>query len=183
MRRFSLLPVVALFALLSGCVAPGMGGLSMNATISGGEQVRIDFDHGQIVHPQNDDLKILTGILEPNLKDKNFTYQFSFELKHDHVHPPQSVKVDDVTDDAPVSLVDDQHPVLINGGVWTKRVGPVDPDKVPWLTEIESTVRIFRFTVVTSDGRTLVLYQGASYPAVIKKVFREGMGIDKKEQH
>jgi hypothetical protein len=82
-----------------------------------------------------------------------------------------------------LSLVDDQHPVLNKEGIWTTTIGPIDADKIPWLIEIENSIRIFRFTIVTSDGRTLLLYQAASYPAAIKKYFREELGIDKKEQH
>jgi len=180
MRRFCLIPVVALLALLSGCVAPGMGGLSMNVTISGGETIRIDFDHGAIVHPENEDVQIITAILEPHLKEKNFTYLFSFQAKHGHAQTPRSVKVDDVTDDTPVSLVDDPYPAYNKESVWASRVGPFDSDKIPWLVEIENSVRIFRFTIVTADGRTLVLYQGASYPAFIKKSLRQDFGLEKK---
>jgi hypothetical protein len=184
MRRFFLIPVVVTLALLSGCVAPGMGGVSMTPTIAGGQKVRIDFDnHGSIVDGEDEDVRIVSGLLVPHLKEKNFTYLFSFQAKHGHVQAPRSVQVDDVTDDVALSLVDDQHPALNKTGIWTTSIGPVDPDKVPWLLEIENSVRIFRFTIVTADGRTLVLYQAASYPAAIKKYFREQLGIDKKEQH
>jgi len=116
----------------------------------------------------------------PNLKEKNFTYLFSFQAKHDHAQTPRSVKVDDVTDDVAVNLVDDPHPVLNKESVWAKQVGPIDPDRIPWLAEIENSVRIFRFTIVTADGRTLVLYQGASEPAVVKKYLRQELGMEKK---
>jgi hypothetical protein len=183
MRRCCLLPVVATLALLSGCLAPGMGGLSMAPTIAGGQRVRVDFDSHGIVFVEDDHVRIRRALLVPHLKEKYFAYEFSFQAKPGHAQPPRSVKIDDVTDDDILSYVDDEHPVLNQEGIWTTIKSPIDPASLPWLIEIENSMRIFRFTIVMADGGTLVLYQGASYPAVIKKYFREELGIDKKEVH
>jgi len=183
MSRYRLPIALALLALLSGCLAPGMGGLTMNATISGGQTVRIDFDGHGVVHAEDDDVHIDSAAIEPDFKAKKIYYHFTFREKHEHVHVPRSVVVDDVTDDNPVNWVDDKHPKLDAKGEWEAKLGPMDPDRIPWLIEIESQIRVYRFTIVTSDGRTLVLYEGASYPALIKKYFREQLGIDKIDKH
>jgi len=188
---------------MAGCLTTGTGGLSKNATISGGEQVRIDFDNHGVVHAEDDDIRIETAVLKPEItvranvtrvspddgnriaremdldgdgadfEGKKVWYQFTFRVKHEHVQTPRSVKVEDVTDDAPVVWVTDEHPTLNANGVWLARIGPMDPDRMPWLNEIKSSLRVYRFTIVTSDGRTHILYEGASYPARVKKFFRK----------
>jgi hypothetical protein len=183
MSRFRLPLLFASTLLLGGCLTPGMGGLSMNATISGGSTVRIDFDGKGVVHAENDDIRIDSAVLVPDFKAKKVAYTFSFHLKHAHVEAPRSVKVDDVTDDVAVNWINDEHPTLNAKGGWEGKVAAMDPDRIPWLIEIESAIRVYRFTIVTADGRTVLLYEGASYPAPIKKFFREQLGLEKIDKH
>jgi hypothetical protein len=79
------------------------------------------------------------------------------------------VKVEDVSDNAPVTWLEDSRPAL-SAGRWEMRsraFGAGDRSS-DWLHEIEPSVRIFRFTIVTADGRTLVMYQAAVFQNDIK---------------
>lgn len=182
-RILAALAALVTLGTVTGCVAPGMGGLETKVSISGGESVPIFFDSHGIVHAENDDVYIASAALMPKLNEgKKVTYQFAFQEKHHAV--PRSVKVEDVTDDQAVTWVDDPHPTLDAKGNWEQILPAFEPDrsKVQWLYELETSIRVYRFTIVTADGRTLVMYEGANYPAYVKKFFRIQLGLEKVDK-
>ena len=74
-----------------------------------------------------------------------------------------TIRIEDVTDPAPLLLVNDVAPQQ-EGGKWTENAGLMElsSTNARWLSAPNETVRVFRFTLNERDGRSYVLYQGVS---------------------
>lgn len=181
-RRFWLALCLPLLGWWAGCQAPGMGGIVLNAEISGGEKVRIPVSRKGAVKAENDDLAITGSTLLADFRTRRVNYGFSFQEKHPF--GVRSVKVEDVTDDEPVTLIDDEHPLIDAQNRWRKVTRPFTPtpDSIPWLMEVDYNMRIYRFTIVKADGQTDVLYSGQDYGNPIKHFIRVGMGLEKPDR-
>jgi len=92
---------------------------------------------------------------------------------------PRRVTVEDVAGSAAELFVDDRHPKFIVNPLkpssetktWVWQMGPLVRTRwrPTWLHDPDESVRVYRFTVVTGDGREVVLNQGMSYPAPVKQ--------------
>lgn len=173
MLRSPLIPLLVL-ALFAGCA---VGPTTFKFPISGGEMVPLSFAHGAVVPAENDDFKIETAQFEVSPGSKQGTYIFKFLSKKGA--PPRSVRVEDVSDEAPVTWIEDTSPQLA-AGHWHWQSGPVPPDRanLRWIFEIESCFRVYRFTIATADGRSLVMYEPCSYPDYVKTYFRQQLGVE-----
>ena len=161
-------------AALAGC---RVGPTTYKIPISGGQMASVVFDHDAVVPAENEDFKIELAQYEVDPKTKLGTYRFGFLAKKGT--PPRSVKVDDVTDDDALTWIEDATPQLKNRH-WRWVSQPVPPDRahLHWLFELESCIRVYRFTLVTADGRTLEMYEACSYPDYIKTYFRQQLGLE-----
>jgi hypothetical protein len=179
MTRFRPLPLLLSLVGLAGCLAPGMGSISMNPTIAGGEKVRLDFDgKGQVVPDENEDIRLDPPILRVDAAKKQVLYNFGLTEKNHQA--PKKIVVEDVTDDVAVTWAVDAQPDLVKGR-WTWATRQFDPtDKIiPWVYQLDGSVRIFQFTITMADGRTLVMHSATNYPAMVKSYYRILLGIDK----
>jgi hypothetical protein len=158
---------------LLGCAASR---LTVKLPISGGEYVPIQFSRGAALHAENDDLRVVDAVFMVDAASKRALYFAGIIVKDGR--PPRSVKVEDVTDDQPVTFVEDDHPRLADKE-WKCTSDPFVPDQntAAWLSQIEDTIRMYRFTVVTADGRTEVLYEAHGYTAVVKTAMRQQLGL------
>ena len=138
----------------------------------------VSFAHSAVVPAENDDFKIETAQFEVAGKGKPGVYLFKFWSKKGLA--PRSVKVEDVSDDTAVTWADDPAPKLAANGRWQWTSAPVPADRanLRWIFEIESCIRIYRFTIVTADGRTVQMYEPCSYPDFIKTYFRQQLGLE-----
>jgi hypothetical protein len=86
--------------------------------------------------------------------------------------------VDDVSDEAPVTLVDDPAPTLTAAGAWHHESEPFDLNAphAKWLATISNSLRVYRFTLTFADGQTVVLHQGTLFTAAMKAGVRQAMG-------
>jgi hypothetical protein len=156
-----------------------MGTISMDLTISGGQVLRLDLSSkGGFVPQENSDVTIGAAVL--HVDDKTKKGYFDFTLLEKKNEPPRKITVEDVTDDTPVTWAVDTQPELHNR-VWDWNTHLFEPNEknLPWIYQIENGVRVYRFTIVTKDGRTLVMYGAQSYTAQIKSYLRLLYGIDK----
>jgi len=157
------------FALLAGC---GTGTYSITMPISGGDTVPLELNHGGIAPAENDDFKINAARLAFDPRSKTANFDFGFTVKRGTA--PLRVVVDDVSDDAPATLYQTDKVTLDNGN-WKVKMPSFTPDQknTKWLFEIESSIRVYRFTFVTPDGRSEIMYQGFNYPAFLKELIRQ----------
>ncbi len=164
---------------LAGCVAPGMGGVSVNVPTAGGATTRVEFDSKGVVHASNRDVAIEGVTLLPDGKAKTVRYGMSFRAER----PLQlrRVTVEDISDDVPATLLVDEHPVIDAQHRWKRLAPPFAPDEnnLRFLFQLENSVRIYRFTIETADGRTIILEDGANFPAMAKRYFRFTFGFEK----
>ena len=170
---------VSLFALalLAGC---STGSLSLQIPIAGQQTVMIDFSGGNPVNAENGDVRVEKSNLILDSKTKQGSYVFAF-LQKNRRDQPARVKVEDVTDDTAVTLVDDRTPRLADGH-WQWKGEPMtfDATNAKWLFEIENSVRVYRFTIETANGNEWILYQAATYPAFVKTYLRQQLGLEAK---
>jgi len=172
--RSRLVPLAAaLWGLgLGGCAT---GDVAMLATIAGGEKIRVPLAKGGAVPTNEGGVQIDTANFTLN-PDKKIVYVFKFTDSRRRAL--RSVRVDDVSDTAVAKLVDDAQPQLSPAGQWhreTEALEMSDP-RLEWLGTISNSLRVFRFTLTLADGQTLVLHQGALYPAALKAAVRQALG-------
>lgn len=161
-----------LLAALAGCAT---GGVVMLAEIAGGEKVRVPLVRGgaELTNEGGVQINTATFTLTP---EKKIAYEFAFTDSRRRAL--RSVRVEDVSDAAAFTLVEDAQPELSPAGQWRGSAAPIgwgDP-RLNWFATISNTVRVFRFTLTFADGQTLVLHQGAVYAAPVKAAIRQAMG-------
>jgi hypothetical protein len=157
---------------LAGCAT---GDVAMLATIAGGEKLRVPLERGGVVRTNEGGVLIDTTAfaLRP---EKHFTHVFEFTdsrkraLRH--------VRVVDVSDEAPVVLVDQADPTLSATGQWHGESAPLAPSdpRLAWIATLSNSLRVYRFTLTFADGTVLVLNQGAMFPQPIKSGIRHSFG-------
>jgi hypothetical protein len=149
MTVFRLLPLLSL-GFLAGCG----GAVSLQIPISGATTASIDFAKGMPLHAENDDIRIEKALLDIDFKSKQAHYDFVFRQLNKGDQPTY-VKVEDVTDDTSQTLVEDRQPVLKDER-WSGRTPVMTPDEsnAKWLFELENSIRVYRFTILTARGRT-----------------------------
>lgn len=164
--------VLGAAGLLTGCAT---GDVAMLAEISGGQKVRVPFGKGGPEMTSEDGVLINQATFTLNA-DKKIFYVFSYTDSRNRAL--RRVLVEDVSDAAPLTLVDDAKPQPAAGGKWLGETSPVewnDP-RITWLATISNSLRIYRFTLTFADGRTLVVHQGSFFPAPMKAAVRQTMG-------
>lgn len=162
-----------------------LGGCATNSdsmrsfTIAGGQTVTLLVSPSGAVRTENADVKIeITGFTLDGVP-KEVVYTFGLTEKNRAV--PRSVKVEDVTGSTAEILVEDKSPQLESGEYWQGSATPRKRGDVglAWLNERGDTIKIFRFTIVTADGRELVMHQasvwsGSSKPRVRQLLDEQG---------
>jgi hypothetical protein len=141
--------------------------------IAGGQSVRLD-RQGQGFKPAENDRVVITdtGLQTVNL-DGNYYVRWSFSIRPKQAAALGAIRIEDVSDSAPLLLVNDVAPQQ-NGGKWTENAGLMEVSSTSnrWLFEPNPTVRVFRFTINEVDGRSYVLYQGVLYSPASKDAIR-----------
>ena len=166
--------LLALLIILpvAGCsIGTSTGTVTLKMPISGGELVPIDFNRGNVVNSETDQIRIEKALFSGG-KDLKGSYIFGFFEKKGGI--PRRVLVEDVTDDEPTLWVDDRSPILKNGH-WEYACPAVayEEKSLRWLREIDNSVRIYRFTVDQGDGPALVVYEAAIFPSVVKEFIKK----------
>jgi hypothetical protein len=165
-------PLIALTAMLCGCSTTS----SMRTfTIAGGQTIELPIARGGAIPTENPDVKIeVTGFMLDG-KAKEVTYAFGFTEKKRET--PRSVKVEDVTGSSAELLVEDKLPQLEATGFWKGSAKPrgKGDSGLSWLNEAGDTTKVFRFTIVTADGRELVMYQASVWSGASKPLIRQAI--------
>jgi hypothetical protein len=167
-----LIPTAA--GLLAGCVLPAQyNTFTRSFPISGGQTIQLSFAGGGVVAPENADVKLERAVFKADAPPKTLVFEFGFLSKTGRV--PRSVMVEDVSGPKAEILVEDDHPELLQGRHWYRMSGPkMYPDpRLDWLNEPDITFRVFRFTIVTDDGRTIVMYYAQGYSPEGKEFLRK----------
>jgi hypothetical protein len=83
-------------------------------------------------------------------------FGFAFQLKRPLTLT--QVKIDDITDQPAVVIIDDKNPKL-KSGVW----GPLSKEAFPWMYDLFDTTKIFRLTISSKEQPNIVLQQKTKF--------------------
>ena len=123
----------------------------MLATIAGGTQLHVPLTRGGAALTNEAGIQINTANIVP-APEKKIAYVFAFTDSRGRTL--RSVRVEDVSDEAAVVLVDDAEPKLSGERQWHSTTPPLEFSDpwLRWLATISNSLRVFRFTLTFSDG-------------------------------
>jgi hypothetical protein len=167
--------VLAGALMLGGCAT---GDYAYVSTISTGERIQIPLERGSPTMAKKGTLTVRNAALIPNIVSKNKELQFLFALIDSGTVPLKSVRVEDVTDEHALLMAEDLEPKVVNHQ-WstTSRMFTAGEPALAWVAHLDNSMRIYRFTVVKSDGSTTVLDQGWLVPGWAKVPMRSALGL------
>jgi len=145
-------------------------------TVAGGESIQVRIEHGDAKRAENSDIKIEVAGFVADRPRREIAFVFGFKEKK--MEWPRSVMVEDVTGDDAEVVVSDAAPRLTRDGIWRGTASPLrkgDPG-LEWLAQPGDTFKVFRLTIVTADGRRLVMFQAAIWGPELKATFRQMLG-------
>ncbi|MBV8175015.1 MAG: hypothetical protein JO207_08070 [Verrucomicrobia bacterium] len=167
----SALSILTLPVLLcSGCASSPP---QVSIPIAGGQTVSLARQGSGFKQAENDRLAISgAGLQTVNLNGNNY-FRWAFSIRPKQAAELSMIRIEDVTDPAPLLLVNDVAPQQ-DGGKWTENAGLMElsSTNAGWLSEPNRTVRVFRFTFNEPEGRSYVLYQGVLYSPAAKEAIR-----------
>jgi hypothetical protein len=164
-------------AFLAGCA--GGGAYVYQTTTAYGEKLRIPLERGAPARAQEGTVSVRAAQLLPPTEATKKEVTYYFEFMDSSGVAPQSVKVEDVTDEKPMLIIEDKHPKLLNNR-WIGRSEPLDGASplLGWVSYIDDSMRVYRFRIVTAEGKELILNQGWSVPAWFKAAMRKTLGME-----
>ena len=170
MKLLRQLLLLGVAALLGACATESVQFRTFK--IAGGVAVDLPMSNVGAMPVENDDIKIrLTGFVLDEDK-REITYTFGFIEKK--AAAPRSVRVEDVTGETAEILVIDTAPEITPSGYWQGNTMPRrnGDSSLGWLLDNADTYKVFRFSITTADGRPVVIYQAAMWPANAKPLIR-----------
>jgi hypothetical protein len=176
--RFFQLAPIALAASLAGCAVPMTSSNSYIVPLANGDKMEMSVVAGGIALQSGGGIHIVQASLAPMADKKHVAYVFEVTVKDGLVL--KHVTVEDMTEDPVRVLADDPGP-RVTAGHWkftTPALDPKDPGTV-WITQLDDTIRVFRFTLTLADGHQVVLKQPSMYPIVLKSIIRKMGDMDK----
>ena len=160
----ALLACLLLSACTSGQTYLGQSVSETSFKVDGGKTVNLPVTRAGALPAENENYKIevagiVASLVKGNPSESELTWTFSFISKNST--ELNSVVIERVTDSGGLKLVvEDSSPALKNKN-WIGRSAPASMTKEssPWLyTKTDSTF-VFKFTIKSRDGSTIVMYQ------------------------
>lgn len=146
----------------------------MLVPIAGGGKVAVPFGKNGVEFTKGDGVQIESAASTLDA-EKKLVYNFAF--RDAKARALRRVVVEDMSDDSPTLLVEDNAPIL-DQGRWSgsSRAFAWGEPELRWIATISHTMRVYRFTITFADGEKLVLDQGSLYPNVLKSAIRHAWG-------
>lgn len=164
--------------LVAGCATGSYAYVKRTST---GQRVEMPLKNGAPVNAKQGSIEVLQAGMLPSRDPTKAEAVYVFAYQDTQNVTPKSVRVEDVSGETTVLLVDDQSPKLTNK-LWTgasRGFQTKDPE-VEWLGHLDSDMRVYQITIEQADGRKLILHQGWSVPGWMKPMIRQAMGEKKK---
>ena len=167
--------LAALAAMAGGCAT---GEYTYVKTTSYGDKLHIPLERGMPIKAEKDGVKIDAAVLMPSRDTTKKEAFYVFGFTDQSGVEPKSVKVEDVSDEEPITIVEDLAPKYTPGNHWsnTPRMMTGDDPVIGWTRYVGDAFRVFRFTITKPDGREIILHQGMSVPAWMKLSMRRALG-------
>lgn len=171
------LAAALLASMWAGCAT---GEYTYIKTTSYGDKLRIPLVRGMPEKAKKDGIQIIAAVLMPSREREKKEAFYIFTFADESGVVPKSVKIEDVSDERPMVVLEDLEPAYLEGKVWTskpKMLTANDPE-IGWTQYVGETFRVFRFTITKPDGREIVLHQGMQVPAWMKLSMRKTLGLE-----
>lgn len=146
--------------------------------IAGGQTVRCEVTEAGPLSARHGPYEMTTAGFSfgPDASGQHLALVFGFDLSVARRTKPTRIRVEDVTGEKAILLVDDQAPQT-DRGFWSANAAPitVSRDSVPWLFETGPTTKVFRVTISAAKKADIVLYQPSIYAAATKAALVESL--------
>jgi len=148
---------------------------------AGGGKITVDTSSGKVIG--EDDSEVPRAVaafrIDPTVKEGIFDFAIGFQKNL----TPRSVKIEDVSGDQPQLIVDKLDPKL-TVQIWRWTSAPMKPDDkaLQWLNDIDDSCRVYRITIVLTDGRQIVRHAATIYPSYAKTGLRTDLGLETRPQ-
>ena len=163
----------ALALAFAGCASPEALG---KFKISGGREVTFSFGPKGAEPGRANGYEVRAAALLPAAETKDVFYQFA--LTAPAGANVKRVQVEDVSEEAAAfPLVDDPAPAL-TGDRWQANSATLAADNphLAWVYTIQTSMRIYRFTVTDAAGNRTEMLHVVGYPDFVKSVVRKKWG-------
>jgi hypothetical protein len=114
-----------------------------------------------------------------NADNKAKTLAFSFVIQFRPGTAPAKIVVEDDTESPILQIFEDDHPKILKENLWggiSKPFAPSD-EHVNWVLNVDNNVRIYRVTVVLTDGTTHVILKPVFVPANMKAFMQKHLDL------
>ena len=172
--RLTCLFVVALssLSLLSGCRT---GTVSAVVPLAGGGQINVPMDRNGPPRGEGEGYRVEIATLQPGAEARETFYEFGLSSANEPAL--RRIQVIDMSDEQPVTLVDDQHPEFKDRKWKTKtEVMTADDPRLKWVYQITLSMRAYRFVLTANDGHEISFYHISTFPQFLKQAIRAKWG-------
>ncbi len=165
-----LLPVLLALGL-AGCATE----ITYTTKTSDGQKVTFTLINGIANHGKADGLETSVPKIEPDLKQHQILYHAA--VLDQSGKGVRSIKLEDVSDEKSFVLIEENNPQLKNM-VWigTSQHFGIDDEPIKWISYLDQSFRVYRYTITRPDGHQVVLYEGVMIPAFAKAMMRGVLG-------
>lgn len=172
------LTVVLCLLALTACVSPAP---QARIRISTGERLVVNLRDGTVEGSHSKFAKVLGARFMINAQTKNGLYDIAVAFAPGV--QPASIRVEDVTDEKAVLLIQDDAPQLFENNAWRKASPPVDfeSDSMKWIHHIDDSFRVYSFDITLKDGQKIVLRQASIYLGFFKQGMMQTINPDKNK--
>lgn len=139
--------------------------------ISGGERLEFPIKGGGPERASAGGLTVLSSqFIGPPRGGVTF---MGFLIKNDTGQELKKVLVEDVSEEKPAKILEDDSPKMVDGS-WRGVSEPISSTNPPfeWLAYLDASNRVYRFSVTLADGKTIALNQLTIFPAWMKEGMR-----------
>lgn len=172
--RLPCLPLLALslIALLSGCAT---GDVKYVVPLAGGGQLSIPLNREGPPPGEGEGYRVIVGTLMPGKEEREAFYAFGLTTTKEPAL--RRIQVIDMSDEAPIPLVDDQQPQFTKGQWHGKSETLVANDpRLKFVYQITPSLRAYRFILTANDGHEISFYHIATFPPFLKAAMRSKWG-------
>ncbi len=171
-------------AILAAAVLLGAPGclmqpsFSAKTTTADGVVIEVPMSRTPLVI-EDDEMKVNRVLFTPVKVDKAFALAILFQVEFQKGLKPVLATVDDVSDEPILNVLTVKDPPLTDKNHWNAASPPHNPadEYAKWMLTLDTTIKVYRFTVKLSDGTTHVLYYPVYVPGMMKNVMRAQMGV------
>lgn len=173
MRSHSILAPLAL-ALLA-CAGCQTGTVKAVIPIAGGGQITVPIGPQGLPVGEAEGYRTERAVLLPGAQERQAYYEFG--LVAEKAPAPSRIRIEDISDAAPVLLVDQANPVFTDR-VWREKSETINADdpRMNWVFQITMSYRVYRFTLNLQDGREVSFNHVTAYPPPTKGAIRAKWG-------